>query len=130
VYDAVANGDDLVEHPEDYLMMCYRGTGRAVSLKEVYLYAKDYTTGKAPKEASVIGMDITVEYVHEDYQGYDNPDTVTKKITLQPPTELLTGFSKIKFANWVKKVKAKRIAETKEKDLTELKRLKEKYPND
>lgn len=129
IYDAVAYHDDLIAHPKEYLLMSYRGTGRAVSLRETRLYAKDYDN-TPPTDCPFAGMELEVEYVHEDNQGYDHPDTITRSYTLQPPIELLTDFKKDEFDVWVAKVKEKRDAETKEKDLVELKRLRELYPND
>lgn len=55
---------------------------------------------------------------------------IIEHMKLMPPLELFTDFKKDEFDVWVKKVKEKRDGETKEKELAELKRLKEKYPND
>jgi hypothetical protein len=129
IYDAVANGDDLVAHPKDYLLMCYRGTGRAVSLRETRLWGKNYDNDP-PTECPFAGMDVEVEYTHEDNNGMEHPETINKTYTLQPPIELLTEFNKDEFDVWVSKVKEKRDAETKEKELATLKELREKYPND
>ena len=126
--DAVSYHDDLVAHPKDYLIMSYRGTGRAVRLTDVCLYNRNYTTNP-PKEHSVVGIEIEVEYIHEDQNGYDNPDKIRKTYRLQPPMELFVKFSKIKFNNWVKKVKSERDAETKKEDLIKLKELQEQYPD-
>lgn len=129
IRDNVAYKDDLVKHPEDHLIMSYRGTGRAVSLKHVQLYCKDYTV-KPAKEHDTVGFEVEVEYIHEDDNTYENPPTITKKTTLQVPIGLLTNFTKAKFNNWVKKAKAEREAEEKERELKTLKSLMDKYPDD
>jgi hypothetical protein len=125
---SVSYDDDLIAHPKDYLIMSYRGTGRAVSLRNVQLYGKDYTV-KPVKEHHSVGFEIEVEYTHEDNNGMDHPPTTTKSTTLQVPMKFLIKFSPASFKTWVKKVKAERDAETKEKDLEKLKELREKYPD-
>jgi len=129
VYKAIAYGGDLVAHPKDHLLKCYRGSGIAVSFKDICLYAKDYTVTPTA-EAETVGLDIEIEYVHEE-DGKDYPDITTKKITLQPPTEFLADlFADAEFNEWVGKVKSERDAKIKEKDLETLAELRKKYPNE
>jgi len=130
VYNAIAYGDDLVAHPKNHLLKCYRGSGIAVSFRDVCLYAKDYTVAPTA-EAHVVGLEIEIEYVHEDQDGQDWPDIISKKFTLQPPTEFLADqFTDAEFNEWVGKVKSERDAKIKEKDLETLAELRRKYPNE
>ena len=128
VCDSIATNDGLVEHPEEHLIMCYRGTGQAISLKNVHLYPRDYTVYPA-LENKLFCMEVSVVYVHEDDTRYE-PDTTSRQTILQVPTELAIKFNKTKFNNWVKKARTERESKKKEKDLLLLKELQEKYPKE
>lgn len=129
IRDSVGECKGLVKHPEDHLFMTYRGSGKAISLSDVHLYARDHTV-KPSVESKVFCMEVEVVYVHDDNTHMDHPPTVSKKTRLQVPIELALNFSKTKFNNWVKKVKAEREATEKEKDLAQLKELQAKYPEE
>lgn len=129
VRDNVSYKDDLVKHPDETLIMSYRGTGRSVRLHNVHLYSKNYEK-KPPEEANVFCMEVQVEYVNEEDSYQDHPPTFVRTYRLNPPTDLAVNFSQDEFDAWVAQMREERLADEKTEDMKQLKRLTEKYPHE
>ncbi len=120
--------NELIKHPENSRIHYNQGTGADITLKNVHLYAMNYAV-KPPEEPTVFAMEIEIEYVAMDEDGY-NDKLFTEKHTLQVPVALEVEFNQNKFEAWAYEQRAVRIAKEKEVDLVKLRELMEKYPDE
>lgn len=106
----------------------YRGTGAAITIKDVHSYGDQYPGSSVkPVPSTVFCITIEVDYVTED------GERTTRKYEIDVPTELeddcTTDEFNARWNKWIDYLKAKRRATTGAAEIAELKRLAAKYPD-
>jgi hypothetical protein len=91
----------LIHRPLHHRVQHYRGTGAAISLKDVGLFAQTWPgNGQPPIEPEIFWIKIEVDWWNEEYESEDS-----KTYNLNVPTALEVNFEQDKFNEWVAKVK-------------------------
>lgn len=106
---------------KDYKIVCYRGTGHAISLNHGSLYFCHDTQND--KLINFITFDLSLEL--ENNEGYDCSHQ-THSVCF--PEELLSNFNQKDFESFVLNIKNKREEALQTKEISLLRELMKKYP--